>query len=68
MAGAMKTFVAAIMVLAVAAVAVHAHNGVNHGPAPASHSAESGAATLMASWITPLLVAAGAFAASALQF
>ena len=67
MAGAMKTFLAAFLVVAVVAVAVHVHNGEDHGPASAPHPSESGAATLVASLMAPFFVAAGAFAASALQ-
>lgn len=69
MAGArMKTCLVAFLVVVMAAAnVVHAHNGVDHGPAAAPHEEESGAGMLVASVMAPLLVAVGAFAASALQ-
>jgi hypothetical protein len=67
MAKAMKTFLAAFLVVTVAAIAMHAHNGEDHGLASAPHPSESGAATLVASLMAPLFVTTSAFVASALQ-
>lgn len=62
MAGAMKTFLVAFLVVAMAAVAAHAHDGEDHGPAAAPHSEESSATTSVASLMAPLMAAVAAFA------
>lgn len=70
MAGAMMTFWVLLLGVAMAAVAAQAHNGEDHGPAGAPHADapdEGSAAELLESWLSPLLLAGAALAASVLR-
>lgn len=67
MAVATESFFVAFLVVAMAAVAVHGHEGHDHSPAASPEPASSAASSLVVSLVAPLLVGVGAFIASALR-